>query len=275
MSERRLEMEVEVPGTPEQVWEAIATGPGITAWFVPAEIEEREGGAMAFDMGGGLESGGTVRVWEPPHRFVGAEDWPVAEGEAPITLASEWLVEALAGGTCIVRLVTTMSGTGDWSEELEQMREGWSMYFRVLKLYLAEFAGQPCSTILTMGQASGTVQEAWRAFAGALGVPEALAEGDRMSVGGAGAPPLGGTVDAHVGSAWHHSFMLTLDEPGPGFAFAGVHMWQGQAHTTIHVYQYGEEGRRVVVRDEAKWEAWMARHFPTADQGTGVDASTR
>ena len=35
----RNEKEIEVPGTPEQVWEAIATGPGITAWFMPAEVD--------------------------------------------------------------------------------------------------------------------------------------------------------------------------------------------------------------------------------------------
>ena len=41
---RSVAVEVEVPGTPEEVWQAIATGPGITAWFVPTEVEEREGG---------------------------------------------------------------------------------------------------------------------------------------------------------------------------------------------------------------------------------------
>ena len=37
-------VEVEVPGTPEQVWNAIATGPGISSWFVPTEIAEGEYG---------------------------------------------------------------------------------------------------------------------------------------------------------------------------------------------------------------------------------------
>ena len=34
---RSVQVEVEVPGTPEQVWQAIATGPGVGAWFVPTE----------------------------------------------------------------------------------------------------------------------------------------------------------------------------------------------------------------------------------------------
>ena len=32
---RSVQAEVEVPGTPEEVWQAIATGPGISSWFVP------------------------------------------------------------------------------------------------------------------------------------------------------------------------------------------------------------------------------------------------
>lgn len=41
----RLEFSVEVPGTPEQVWQAIATAKGMSAWFLPTEMEERKGPA--------------------------------------------------------------------------------------------------------------------------------------------------------------------------------------------------------------------------------------
>jgi uncharacterized protein YndB with AHSA1/START domain len=40
---RSVQVEIEVPGTPEEVWQAIASGPGISSWFVPAEFEERDG----------------------------------------------------------------------------------------------------------------------------------------------------------------------------------------------------------------------------------------
>ena len=90
---RSIELEVEVPGTPEQVWEAIATGPGITAWFVPAEVDEREGGSVALDiMGNGMAPSGVVTAWDPPRRFVYEEDGPF--GPDSPRLATEWLVEA-------------------------------------------------------------------------------------------------------------------------------------------------------------------------------------
>jgi Protein of unknown function (DUF1579) len=40
---RSVQVEVEVPGTPEEVWQAIATGPGISSRSVPAGFEVRDG----------------------------------------------------------------------------------------------------------------------------------------------------------------------------------------------------------------------------------------
>jgi len=47
---RSVQVEFEVPGTPEEVWQAIATGPGISSWFVPAEFEERDGKPVAMKL---------------------------------------------------------------------------------------------------------------------------------------------------------------------------------------------------------------------------------
>ena len=46
-----LDVQIEVAATPEQVWEAISTGPGISAWFMPSEVD---GGRITFHhMAGG------------------------------------------------------------------------------------------------------------------------------------------------------------------------------------------------------------------------------
>ena len=63
---RRIENSIEVPGSPEAVWEAIATGPGIEAWFVPARVAD---GRVELDMGDGLADAGRVTASEPPVRF--------------------------------------------------------------------------------------------------------------------------------------------------------------------------------------------------------------
>ena len=56
---RWIAVEAEVPGTPEQVWRAIASGAGISAWFVPSTVEEREGGQATASFGPGMEA----RMW--------------------------------------------------------------------------------------------------------------------------------------------------------------------------------------------------------------------
>ncbi len=101
----RLEFSVEVPGTPEQVWQAIATAKGMSAWFLPTEMEEREGGSLHFSMGPEMGSDGHVTGWDPPHRIVYEEDWAALMGKDPDALSpltSEFLVEAQSGGTCSV-----------------------------------------------------------------------------------------------------------------------------------------------------------------------------
>ena len=63
---RWVQVEVEVPGTPEEVWKAIATGPGISSWFVPTEFEERDGKpvAVTLNFGPGMESRSVVTTWD-------------------------------------------------------------------------------------------------------------------------------------------------------------------------------------------------------------------
>ncbi|HZF13218.1 MAG TPA: hypothetical protein VFE33_30875 [Thermoanaerobaculia bacterium] len=96
---RWISVEVEVPGTPEQVWEAIATGPGVSSWFVPTRFHTREDGVgvVTSSFGPGMESVAIGTVWDPPRHF--AKESPgMTPGSPP--LATEWFVEVLSGSTC-------------------------------------------------------------------------------------------------------------------------------------------------------------------------------
>ena len=134
---RSVQVEVEVPGTPEQVWQAIATGPGVGAWFVPTEIDGRIGGTETTHFGGGMDSVSTITEWDPPHRFTKEGSW----GENSPTVATEWIVEARGGGTCMVRVVHSLfAETDDWDDQLTGVESGWPSFFRILRLYLEHFA---------------------------------------------------------------------------------------------------------------------------------------
>jgi uncharacterized protein YndB with AHSA1/START domain len=141
---RSIELEVEVPGTPEEVWEAIATGPGISAWLHPTEVDPRAGGTFSFDMGSGRRYG-TVTGWDPPRRFAQETEWQAAEDAPAVRLATEWHVEARAGGTCVVRMVMSGFGSGaDWDEELDGLTGGMRAALDSLRRYLTP-SGRPAN----------------------------------------------------------------------------------------------------------------------------------
>src|SRR2546423_15614347 len=73
---RSVQVEFEVQGTPEEVWQALATGPGISSWFVPTDVEEREGKPVAvnYHFGPGIEISSVVTAWDPPRTFGQAGD---------------------------------------------------------------------------------------------------------------------------------------------------------------------------------------------------------
>jgi uncharacterized protein YndB with AHSA1/START domain len=271
---RSIELEVEVPGTPEQVWAAIATGPGITAWFVPAEVEEREGGSVSLDiMGEGMEASGVVTAWDPPRRFVYEESDPF-EVEPGSRLATEWLVEARSGGTCIVRLVNNLfASREEWDDQLEDLRDGWGAYMHNLRLYMTHFSGRRCSPILETGTAPAPKGRAWAELTGALGLSEA-AVGETTATTAPDAPPLAGTVERIADGKHHRELMLRLGEPAPGVAFLFAFEYQQQVYASIHAYLFGDEAAAVAGREGPRWRSWIDQHFPSAEAASKTAAGT-
>jgi uncharacterized protein YndB with AHSA1/START domain len=254
---RSVEVAVEVPGTPEQVWHAIATGPGITAWFVRTEVEEREGGALTFHLGPGMDSSGIVTAWEPPSRFAYEErDW----GPGAPPLATELIVEARSGSTCVLRLVHSLfASTGDWDDQLESMESGWPPFFDVLRLYLTHFPGQPCSGFRLIGDAPGSEEDAWSSLSQALGLKGAT-PGDPLSTA-KGTPPLTGVIERLGKGKNLHEVLLRLEKPAPGAAFLGAFTWGGKVHVIVSLYLYGERVADVATREEAAWQRWIEENF--------------
>ena len=143
----RVEIEVEIAATPDQVWQAIATADGISSWFLPTDLDEREGGAIVAHMGD-TSSPGTVTGWDPPRRFVYEEpEWASLAGrpDATVTpLTTEFLVDARSGGTCVVRVTSSAFGTGaDWEDEfIDDIATYYLPFFDLLRHYVERFPGQ-------------------------------------------------------------------------------------------------------------------------------------
>ncbi len=255
---RWVEVEVEVPGTPEEVWQAIATGPGISSWFVPTEI--REDGTVVSNFGPGMESVAKVTEWDPPRRF-SAESQDLGPESPPV--ATEWIVEARSGDTCIVRVVHSLfASTDDWDNQLESWEGGWPWFFQILRLYLSHFSGQPCSAFRGMGVAPEPASEAWAALTTALGL-ESTVEGQRVSASD-GATPLAGTVARAVRGEGDYACLLRLEEPAPGIASLFALPMGGQIYLVIDFFLYGDGAAAAAAQVEPLWSAWINERFPIA-----------
>ena len=254
--ERVIDLSVVVTGTPEEVWEAIATGPGITSWYVPSTVDEHVGGATTSRFGEGPEMliPGRVTAWEPPHRVVFAGADETAPG-----MAFEWLVEARDQSSCVVRLVNSgfVEGT-PWDDQYDGMVEGWQLFLFNLQLHRAHFPGRAATAMLPMGVWPGSEQQSWARLAGALGLPASPQPGERITVAEGETPALAGTVVRYE----RGRLALLLDEPAAGTAFLACEGMGEQCGVSVWQYLYGDDAPALIQRDEPRWTAWLQAQAP-------------
>ena len=247
----RLELAVEVPGTPEQVWQAIATAPGLSSWFLPTELDEREGGSLHFAMGPDMGSDGEVTAWEPPRRLEYEEDWASLMGKEPDELSpmtSEFLVEAQSGGTCVVRVTTSGYGTGaDWEAEWWQdMEVNWRPWFDNLRLYLAHFPGQEATQLEVTSTHRGDPQALWASVHERLGLADV---GQSVDVRGAS-----GVVE-RIGE---QQTLVRLTTPVPGMLSLFTYAYEeGEATVGVRAHLFGADAAAYVRREAPAWQQWL------------------
>jgi uncharacterized protein YndB with AHSA1/START domain len=283
--QRSVEAEVEVPGSPEEVWRAIATGKGISSWFVPTSVEERVGGTAVSSYGPGMDAPVTITKWNPPLSYV-AE----AEQEGMGKLATEWIVEARGGGMCLVRVVHRwFASTDDWDGQFEGAAYGWAAsFFRMLRLYLAHFAGQECSAfqLVAVSQAAGP--ETWRTIKSAVRIDPGMGR----VTSAPGAPDLVGTVESlevsdpdllraqrtvpiivaareGMEGEWPE-LLVRLERPAPGFAHLFIVPMGGPTMVTVRFYLFGPQASRIAPEYESAWQAWFSQRFPAEGASEGA-----
>jgi uncharacterized protein YndB with AHSA1/START domain len=246
MTERRLEKHVELDATPEEVWEAIATGPGIATWFVPHDVEPRVGGTVEQDYGGGFTTRGRVTGWEPGRRFAYGEFEHPAEGQPDY--AFEFLVEGREGGGTVLRFVQSgfLDGAG-WDDEYDSFDAGWSLFLDNLGSYLRHFAGQPVRNAVAMGSAAGSASDIWPVLHRSLGLAGPPAVGATVTLAPDGPAPISGVVDVA-----NEEFLGVRSEHG--LHRIGVEGEDGCGVSAYH-YVYGRPVDAAALT--ADWQRWI------------------
>jgi uncharacterized protein YndB with AHSA1/START domain len=245
-----ITQEVEVEATAPQVWEAIATGPGLDSWFMGRnEIEPREGGRIGFSTAGFTEEA-TVTAWQPPTRFV-STGTPGPDGAFH---QFEYRIEERAPGRSAIRFRHTGMLGEDWEAEYEGMSEGDPMYFDKLVQYLTHFQGRFATSVEAMGPDVASREDAMRTFRRGLGLGEDAGLGERARVAPQGLTPDEGVVD-YVSPSF-------LGVRSSDALYRFIYGFTGTVLVGHHLFAEGVDRQAA----QQAWASWLDRLFgPGAD----------
>lgn len=263
---RSVRAEIEIEATPEAVWKAIATGPGVQAWFMgmESEFDERVGGEIRTKMGEEMVKMGELTAWDPPKHFASAcED---AYGPGTPKAGFEWTVEAKGGGKCVLRLVHSLFLDDDsWDTQLGDAEFGWGAFFHILKNYVERHLDEPSGVVQAMVPATGTKEEAFDQLVADLELGE-VAVGSSVACSVDGVPAFSGVVEDVVRGRSVRA-MIRLETPFVGTGWIGVGPISGNMTALFSMYYYGEGAPEAGARDGERVNAWfMARGLESPAQ---------
>jgi uncharacterized protein YndB with AHSA1/START domain len=237
--------DVDVPASPEQVWEAVATGPGMDSWFMGRnEVEPREGGTAKWSIGD-FTMEATVTAWDPPQHF----QFRAPEAPQGAYHQFDYRIEPKDGGRTGVRYTHTGRLTGDWEAEYEAMGEGDPAYIFKLVQYLTHFQGRFGVSIDAYGPNVPDEEQVMATYRTALGLGDSVGMGDKVQADLDGIGPVDGVVDF---LSRHFIGVLSDDA-----IYRFIHGFEGTTFAGHHLFASGTIQKEA----ERAWSAWLGRLF--------------
>ena len=232
-------IEFTVDATPDQVWAAIASGPGVDSWLMGRTEVDSASKTSTFAMFGEVSTA-NITAWEPGHRYATQED-PKPDGTF---MAFEWLIESRDGGGAVVRVVHSGLLGDDWEAEYNGLSVGDRAYMKKLAVYLEHFAPRTAKDGLFLP--GPVTKDSWAAMTAAVGVGPDAADGQPARLSVPGIEPVDGTVE-FTGSP---SFVgMRTDD----VMYMLIHGYNDMVFATAHYF----DDRDPSAETEA-WQSWLA-----------------
>jgi uncharacterized protein YndB with AHSA1/START domain len=236
--EFEIRRDVELPGSPEEVWEAVATAAGNAAWLFPNEEPNPDGSVSA--------SGTRVTAWEPPHHFA------VRTEQGDWFNALEFVIEGRAGAKTLLRYVHSGVFVDDWDTQYDAVNQHTDFYLHTLGQYLEHFAGRRATYV---GDVPGGIQgppasakpDGFERLTHALGVPEGSREADMVRLAPDGLEPLDGAIDY-----LRPNFMGIRTADGL-YRFFGRNAFGGPVGVSMHLFGDGVDAEQT----KRAWQEWL------------------
>ena len=230
--------EITVDATPDQVWQAITTGPGVDSWLMGRTEVDSANKSATFAMFGEVARS-AITVWEPGHHYATVGD-PNPDGTF---MAMEWLIESRDGGGTVVRFVHSGLLGEDWEAEYNGLSIGDHAYLTKLAVYLKHFA--PRTATVSLFLPGPVVADPWAAMTSALGVGADAADGQSARLSVPGIEPVGGTVESVVG----RSFVgMRTDDA----MYTLIHGYNGMVFATAHYFDDRDRSA-----ETQAWQSWL------------------
>jgi hypothetical protein len=234
--EFNLRRQIELPATPEQVWEAVATGAGNAAWLFPQEVASGEGATTP--------DGTTITAWDPPRHFAvrtGGDDW---------FNALEFVIEGREGATTTLRYAHSGIIVDDWHNQYDAASQHTDFYLHTLGQYLEHFAGRPATFVGDVpgginAPAASAQPDGFDVLQRALGLADDAGEGDRVRV--EGVEPLDGVLD------YRRPYFVGIRTDDALYRFFGRNAFGMPVGMAIHAFGDGVDPEAA----KQAWQRWL------------------
>ena len=230
--------EITVDATPAEVWEAIASGPGVDSWLMGRTEVDSASRTATFTMFGEV-SNSTITVWEPGRHYATQE---VANPDGTF-MAMEWLIESRDGGGAVLRFVHSGLLGENWEAEYNGLSVGDHAYLAKLAVYLKHFAPRTAQSSLFLP--GPITKDSWAAMTAAVGAGTDAADGQPARLSVPGIEPVDGTVEFVV----PQSFVGMRTDDG---MYVLIHGYNDMVFATAH---YFDERDRSA--ETEAWQNWL------------------
>jgi hypothetical protein len=241
--EFEVRREQDLPATPEQVWDAVATGAGNLGWLYPMEVEPHVGGKVT-------RGAATVVAWEPPSHFATRA---TQDGGFSNTLS--YHIEPAADGTSHLRMGIHWVHTGivddtwNWDTKSDAAEKHVDFYQHGLAEYLRHFAGRPAVYAKAQRPEPTADPADFAALRRRLGLAEDAAVGDRLPLR---VPGTDGRSEEVVVD-WLSTDFVGLRGPDALYRFFNGSTWNVPIWLGHHLFAEDADEQQAT----KAWTAWL------------------